>query len=146
MLKYSIAHRNITTVVLGSFLAVCFPIMDRQSDTRHRSRSPRRLPRRLYCYQCGTCGRKHFTAEKIKEGQWWGLPLPVSVIHTPRRDWVAANAAIVTSSQKFVCRISCFMVQLQRHLSKIGVPVDEDDAQASRHDWAKGHMLDIIQA
>ena len=38
------------------------------------------------------------------------------------------------------------MVQLQRHLSKIGVPVDEDDVSALGNEWAKGHMLDIIQA
>ena len=34
--------------------------------------------------------------------------------------------------------------QFQRHLSKIGVPVDEDDVPALRNEWAKGHMLDII--
>ena len=107
MLKYSIAHRNVTTVVLGSFLAACFPIMDGRGDTRRRSRSPRRLPRRLYCYECRTCGREYFSKEKIKEGQWWGLPLPVSVIRTRRRDWVAADGTIVTSSRKFVCRVSC---------------------------------------
>ena len=107
MLKCSIARRNITTVVLGSFLAACSPIMDRRGVTRRRSRSPRRLSRRLYCYECRTCGREYFSKEKIKEGQWWGLPLPVSVIRTRRRDWVAADGTIVTSSRKFVCRVSC---------------------------------------
>ena len=36
--------------------------------------------------------------------------------------------------------------QFQRHLSKIGIRVDEDDVPALRNEWVKGHMLDIIQA
>ena len=117
MLKCSIARRNITTVVLGSILAACFPIMDGRGNARHRSRSPRRSrhrsrsPRRLsgryYCYECRTCGREYFSKKKIKEGEWWGLPLPASVIRTRRRDWMAADGTIVTSSRKFVCRVSC---------------------------------------
>ena len=107
MLKCSIARRNITTVVLGSILAACFPIMDGRGNARHRSRSPRRLSERYYCYECRTCGREYFSKKKIKEGEWWGLPLPVSVIRTRRRDWEAADGTIVTSSRKFVCRVSC---------------------------------------
>ena len=107
VLEYSFKHRNITTVVLSSFLGACFLIMDRQSDTRHRSRSPRRLSERYHRYECRTCGREYFSKEKIKYGQWWGLPFPVSVIRTPRRDWVAADGTIVTSSRMFVCRVSC---------------------------------------
>ena len=36
--------------------------------------------------------------------------------------------------------------QFQRHLSKIGIPADEDDVPAMRNEWIKGHMFDIIQA
>ena len=103
VLKYSIAHRNITTVVFGSFLAACSHIMDRPRVTRRRSRSPRRF----YCYQCRTCGREYVRTEKIRKGESWGLRLLVAVIRTPRTDWVAADGTIVTSSRKFVCRVSC---------------------------------------
>ena len=117
VLKYSIAHCNITTVVFGSFLAACSHIMDRPRVTRRRSRSrsPRvtrrrsrsRSPRRFYCYHCRTCGREYFSQEKIKKGERWSLPRLVVVIRTPRTDWVAADGIIVTSSRKFVCRVSC---------------------------------------
>ena len=35
--------------------------------------------------------------------------------------------------------------QFQSHMLKIGTPVDEDDVSVLKNDWAKGHLLDIIQ-
>ena len=44
---------------------------------------------------------------KDQGGRVLRLHNTVTVMRTPRTNWVAANGAIVTSSRKYVCRVSC---------------------------------------